>query len=309
MTHIGFVGLGQMGKHMALNLLRSGTELTVGATSRTSFAEFESRGVRATTNLTELAGSEILFLSLPNGNAVRKVLFGNAVLAGSGVRVRIVVDTSTIAHKDALDIAGALAARGIEYLDAPVSGMEARAVDGTLTVMCGGKPATFASVKPFLECFANRILYMGEQGSGQLTKLVNQLLFDVNVAALAEILPMAVKMGLDPEKVGEVVNTGTGSSYASEFFIPRILGSRFHDGYSMANAYKDLISAAEIGSSRCIPMPVLNAAITTYQMALLRGHGDLDKGGMIRIFEELLDVQYRSAPVSVADNSTEIDHV
>ena len=141
---------------------------------------------------------------------------------------------------------------------------------------------------------------MGGPGSGQLAKLVNQLLFDINAAALAEILPMSVKMGLDPEKVGEVVNSGTGRSYASEFFIPRMLENSFSAGYPMASAYKDLVSAAEIGSRHCIPMPVLNAAVATYQMALLRGDGDLDKGGMIRVFEDLLGVRYRNAPVRVA---------
>jgi 3-hydroxyisobutyrate dehydrogenase-like beta-hydroxyacid dehydrogenase len=173
--------------------------------------------------------------------------------------------------------------------------MATRAADGTLTAMCGGKRAVFDAVRPYLACMASKILYMGEAGSGQLTKLVNQLLFDINAAALAEILPMSVKLGLDPALVGEVVNSGTGRSYASEFFIPRILANSFFNGYSMASAYKDLVSAAEIGSRRCIPMPVLNAAMATYQMALLRGHGDGDKGSMIRLFEELLDVRYRHA--------------
>ncbi|MEJ7669626.1 MAG: NAD-binding protein [Casimicrobiaceae bacterium] len=129
---------------------------------------------------------------------------------------------------------------------------------------------------------------------------MNQLLFNINAAALAEILPLSVKMGLDPAKVGEVVNTGTGRSYASEFFIPRILDNHFSDGYSMLNAYKDMICAAELGANRCIPMPVLNAALTTYQMSLLRGDGALDKGGMIRIFEELLHVQFRNPLTPVA---------
>lgn len=300
MTRIGFVGLGHMGKHMALNLLKSGAELTVGATRPSSLAEFEKRGVRATTDLGELAQSDIVFLSLPDGGVVESVLFGDAAIAGPGSQVRFVVDTSTITHKAALAIASELASRGIEFLDAPVSGMEARAANGTLTVMCGGKPSTFAFIRPYLECLATKILYMGEVGSGQLAKLVNQLLFNINVAALAEILPMSVKMGLDPEKVAEIVNSGTGRSYASEFFIPRILDNSFSAGYSMANAYKDLVSAAELGSSRCIPMPVLNAAAATYQMALLRGDGALDKGGMIRIFEDLLGVRYRSAPAAEA---------
>jgi 3-hydroxyisobutyrate dehydrogenase-like beta-hydroxyacid dehydrogenase len=207
-----------------------------------------------------------------------------------------VVDTSTITYSATLEIARALEERGIAFLDAPISGMEARARDGTLTIMCGGSARTLEAVRPYLNYMGNNILHMGEVGSGQLTKLINQVLFDINAAALAEILPMAVKMGLGPEKVGSVVNSGTGRSYASEFFIPRILQDNFADGYAMRNAYKDLVSAAELGAARGIPMPVLAAATATYQTALLQGHGDKDKGGMIRVFEDLLGVRFRSGP-------------
>ena len=157
--------------------------------------------------------------------------------------------------------------------------MEARAVEGTLTVMCGGEREVFDRARPWLDRIGSKILHMGPTGSGQLTKLINQLLFDINAAALGEILPMAAKMGLDPDLVAEVVNSGTGRSYASEFFIPRILQGHFADGYPMAHAYKDLVSGAGLGAELCIPMPVLAAATATYQAALLRGHGEKDKGG------------------------------
>ena len=120
------------------------------------------------------------------------------------------------------------------------------------------------------------------------------MLFDINAAALAEILPMAVKLGLDPDLVGEVVNSGTGRSYASEFFVPRILQRQFSDGYPMAHAYKDLVSGAELGAHHCVPMPVLAAATATYQTALLKGHGQRDKGAMVQVFEDILGVQVRT---------------
>ncbi len=142
---------------------------------------------------------------------------------------------------------------------------------------------------------ASTILDMGGPGSGQLAKLVNQLLFDINAAALAEVLPLAVKLGLDPQKTGQIVNGGTGRSYASEFFVPRILAGNFSDGYPMAAAYKDLVSGAEICARHGIPMPVLAAATAVYQSALLAGHGDKDKGGMIRLLEEALGVQFRAS--------------
>src|SRR5690606_34040435 len=153
-----------------------------------------------------------------------------------------------------------LSGKGIRFLDAPISGMQARAEDATLTIMCGGEHETFSAVKPWLDRMGNNVLFMGAAGSGQLMKLVNQLLFDINCAALAEVLPMASHMGLDPDKAAAVINSGTGRSYASEFFLPRILRDHFEDGYPLQAAYKDLVSAAELGARHCIPMPVLAAA-------------------------------------------------
>ena len=171
--------------------------------------------------------------------------------------------------------------------------MQARAENGTLTMMCGGDQTVVDQVKPLMATMASNILFMGASGNGQLTKLINQLLFDINAAALAEILPMAVKLGLDPQKIGDVVNSGTGRSYASEFFIPNVLKGDFSQGYSMNAAYKDLVSGAEISAKYQIPTPVLAAATGTYQQALLAGHGEKDKGGMIAVYENLLGVKFR----------------
>lgn len=291
---LGFVGLGQMGRPIALNLLKSGTQLVVSDRSDESFGAFRERGAAATTDVSELADADIIFLCLPNGKIVHEFLLGEDGLIRRLKPGQTVVDLSTITHTTTTAVASALNAGSIAFLDAPISGMQARAVDGTLTVMCGGERKVFYRVKPFLECIGNKILFMGPAGSGQLTKLINQLLFDINAAALAEILPMAVKLGLDPDLVGEVVNSGTGRSYASEFFVPRILQRHFSDGYPMAHAYKDLVSGAELGAHHCVPMPVLAAATATYQTALLKGHGQRDKGAMVQVFEDILGVQVRT---------------
>ena len=295
---IGFVGLGHMGKPMALNMLKSGAELIVNDVRIESLQEFEKRGAKTTTNLPDIAQANIIFLSLPNSEIVERVLLGEKGLIDKLGKGQILVDLSTITYATTLEIAKRLEARGIDFVDAPVSGMEARAQEGTLTVMCGGKSEVVDTIKPYLNCIANKILHMGGTGSGQLTKLINQLLFDINAAAMAEVLAMSAKMGLDPEKVGQVVNSGTGRSYASEFFIPRVLKNSFSDGYPMKDAYKDLVSSAELSAKLCIPMPVLAAATATYQTALLRGYGDQDKGAMIRVFEELLGCAYRSKSTS-----------
>ena len=299
---IGFAGLGQMGRPIALNLLKSGATLAVTDRSSKSFAEFESRGAGTSIEQAGIFDADVVFLCLPNDNAVEQVIAGEGGFLTRARAGQIVIDLSTITYKTTVAIAEKLASRGVHFLDAPISGMEARAIDGTLTVMCGGDRAVFDKVKPLLDLIGNKILYMGGPGSGQLTKLMNQLLFDINAAALAEILPMSKKMGLDPDLVGEVVNSGTGRSYASEFFIPRILKGHFEDGYPMKHAYKDLVSGAELGANLSIPMPVLAAATATYQMALLKGHGDKDKGGMVTVFEELLGVGYRTQQGASAES-------
>ena len=291
---IGFVGLGQMGRPIAHNLMRSGAELVVNDRDDRWFGEFRDKGARGTTDIADLAGADVVVLCLPSTGIVQAVLTGPTGLAGYLRQGQTVVDLSTIGYGATVEIGRALEAKGVAFVDAPISGMEARAKDGTLTVMCGGAREAFDRVKPLLDHIGNKILFMGPTGSGQLTKLINQLLFDINAAAMGEILPMAVKMGLDPDLVGEVVNSGTGRSYASEFFIPRILRGHFSDGYPMSHAYKDLVSGAELGGNQCVPMPVLAAATATYQTALLQGHGEEDKGAMVRVFEHLLGVEFRS---------------
>lgn len=291
---LGFVGLGTMGRPMALNLLKKGADLAVYVRKPQNFRDFAEKGAVVVTDISALTVVDIIFLCLPNSDVVKAVLFGDDGLGAELRPGQIIVDFSTSKYKDTLEIAKRLAEQQVSFLDAPISGMAARAAEGTLTVMCGGESSAFEIVKPFFACVGNKILYMGGTGTGQMTKLINQLLFDINVAALAELLPLAVKTGLDPKDVGQVVNSGTGRSYASEFFVPRILENNFSEGYSLKNAYKDLVSAAELSAEMCVPLPVLHAATTTYQMALLEGHGDRDKGAMICVFEKLLGVEYRN---------------
>jgi 3-hydroxyisobutyrate dehydrogenase-like beta-hydroxyacid dehydrogenase len=290
---VGFMGLGQMGMPMAINLAKGGFDVVAFHRGNRNVEALTAVNARATTDVFDLADSDIVFLCLSDTEAVKSVLLDESGLTSRMERGRIVVDLSTISYNATLDLNRALARRGIDFVDAPISGMEARARDGTLTIMCGGDAQAFEKAMPCLSKIGNKILFMGGPGSGQLTKLINQLLFDINCAALAEVLPMAAKLGLDPVSVTDVVNTGTGRSYASEFFGPRILDGNFTSGYPMKSAYKDLVSAAELSSLLAIPLPVSAAATSVYQQTLARGHGELDKGAMILLFEELLAVKFR----------------
>jgi len=291
---IGFIGLGQMGKWMALNLHKCGFNLTVADIDPAAVASVTAAGAAAAAAPAEIAErTDWIFLSLPNAGVVEQVLFGSNGLIENGRQGQIIVDLGTTAYMATLEFGRKLLDRGIFFADSPVSGMEARAREGNLTIMFGGDQKVFKQLQPLFEALGNLILYMGELGSGQLTKLINQLLFNISAAAIAEILPMAVKLGLDPEKVISVVNSGTGKSFAAEFFGPRILEDSFDEGYPLKHAYKDMVSAAEIGAHKKIPLPLVQAATTTYQMALAAGYGDEDKGAMIKVFENILGVKFR----------------
>jgi 3-hydroxyisobutyrate dehydrogenase-like beta-hydroxyacid dehydrogenase len=291
---IGFIGLGQMGKWMALNLQKGGFNLTVADIDSAAVASVTAAGAAAAATPAELAGcTDWIFLSLPNAAVVEQVLFGPNGLIENGRRGQIIVDLGTTAYMATLEFGRKLKDRGIFFADSPVSGMEARAREGNLTIMFGGDQKVFKQLQPVFGALGDLILYMGELGSGQLTKLINQLLFNISAAAIAEILPMAAKLGLDPEKVISVVNSGTGKSFAAEFFGPRILEDRFEEGYPLKHAYKDMVSAAEIGAHGKIPLPLVQAATTTYQLALAAGYGDEGKGAMIKVFENILGVKFR----------------
>jgi 3-hydroxyisobutyrate dehydrogenase-like beta-hydroxyacid dehydrogenase len=206
----------------------------------------------------------------------------------------LVVDCGTTEYGFTLDLAIIMAEKGFRYLDAPVSGMAERARSGELTVMAGGNEVDFEEARPYLQAFGKDVVYMGKTGSGQLAKLINQLLFNVNLAALAEVLPLAVKLGLDPERMEQVINTGTGQSFASRHFVPGILENHFDRGYSLEAAFKDMQSADNIMERLGYQMPVVMAATETYQTALAKGLGKEDKGAMIKVHEEKLGVRFRS---------------
>lgn len=294
---IAVMGLGQMGWPIARNLARKGTgaETIVAIDADPArVASLSEPGITVTTDRDAVAGADVLVLCLPDGDVVEAVLFGPDGLVPRLAPGATVIDLSTIAHDQAVRLGEALEAQGFSVLDAPVSGAPAGAEAGTLTVMCGGTPETFAAMSPLLDRIGTQVLHMGPLGSGQLTKTINNAIYDINIAALAEVLPMAVAMGLDPERLASVVTTGTSRSYASQYFVPRILRGEFDEGYPLAKAYKDLVSAAAVSVGRGFPLPVTAAATATYQMALLAGHGARDKGAMVLPFEAMLGVKVRA---------------
>jgi 3-hydroxyisobutyrate dehydrogenase-like beta-hydroxyacid dehydrogenase len=293
---IAFIGVGAMGEGMVKNLVKGGHVLTVCKRSETGLDELRSLGVSVTTRPGDAAcAADVAILCLPDSDANSMVCYGPGGVLESMVPGTVLIDCGTSRYDDTIQLSKECQAKGIAFLDAPISGMPARAQSGELTMMCGGERAVFDRMRPMFACMGSTIVHMGPPGSGQLMKLINQLLYNISCAALAEILPMSVRLGLDPAQVAKVVNTGTGRSHASEYFLPLILEGDFNGGLSLARAYKDMKSAAMLAAGEQIPLPVLSAANATYQTALLRGHGALGKGAMMKVYEELLGVEFRKS--------------
>jgi 3-hydroxyisobutyrate dehydrogenase-like beta-hydroxyacid dehydrogenase len=206
----------------------------------------------------------------------------------------IVVDCSTINYMAALSIGTVVEDHGVAFMDAPVSGMQSKAEDGTLTIMCGGEAKVFDAVKQLLDFMGTNVLYMGKIGNGQLSKMINNSLYDINCVAMSEMLAMAVKLGLEPQKIGTVINGGTGRSYASEYFVPKILERDFSYGFTLKSAYKDLVSAVEAAAHNGIPTPVLDAATSVYKMTMLSGYEELYKGALIRVYEDMMGIRFEA---------------
>jgi 3-hydroxyisobutyrate dehydrogenase-like beta-hydroxyacid dehydrogenase len=283
-----------MGKWMAFNLIKAGFPLKFFARKKAVIEEAIGQGGQFIPRPRELASQAAwIFLCLPDTETVEEILHGREGITEAMKPGRVLVDCSTIHPLAARRIHQTLKGRGVHFLDAPISGMEARAKAGTLTIMVGGEEPCYQQVRPALEAMGNTILYLGPSGNGQIMKMINNVLFDIHCAALAEILPLAVKVGLEPEQVVAVARKGTGQSFALDNFGPLILEGNFGPGYPLEDAYKDMVHAVEISSAHRIPLPVTAATMATYQMALDQGLGRENKGAMIKVWEKVLGVEVR----------------
>ena len=291
---IGIIGLGQMGKWMASNLVKSGFDLSVFDINPEAMALLIKMGAAQTASPADLAKRvDVIILSLPNSDVVEEVVQGQDGILQGARHGQVIIDCGTAAYLWTKEFSDSMRKHELYFADAPVTGLEQRAKDGTLTIMFGGAEELLQKVQPVLEAMGNRIVHMGDTGCGQLAKMINNILYNANIAALAEVLPMAVKLGLDPEKIAEVINAGSGQSFASQFFIPNILEGAFDRSYSLGNAHKDMAHVAEISTHYKIPLPMIQTAIATYEKALSMGLGAEDKGAMIKVFEDKLGVAFR----------------
>ncbi|MBW2613562.1 MAG: NAD(P)-dependent oxidoreductase [Deltaproteobacteria bacterium] len=294
MKHVGFIGLGQMGKWMAGNIARHPFNLCVYDIDASAVDRLVEQGAKPAGSPSEVAAqADVILLSLPNAGVADDILHGEKGVVQAARPGMILVDCGTSGYLWTRKTAAVLAGQGILMLDAPVTGLEQKAREAALTIMVGGTEDVFEQVKPVLHTVGETIIYMGKIGCGQLAKMINNVIYNANMATLAEILPMAVKLGLAPENIADVVNTGSGRSFASEFFIEKILADRFTDTYSLGNAYKDMRHMDEAVAELNISLPIFRAAMDTYQKALGAGLGGEDKGSMIKVFEKEMGVLFR----------------
>lgn len=290
---IGFIGLGIMGKPMAKNLLKAGKSVVVFDVARAPVEEVVRAGAEAAVSPKDVAvGTDVIITMLPNSPHVRDVLCGtNGVLEGLSAG-KIVVDMSSIAPIAAREMCALVREKGGEMLDAPVSGGQEKAEKGTLAIMVGGAESVYGKVREIFDLLG-KSTYVGESGAGQVTKLVNQTIVAVNIAAVAEGMAFAKKAGVDPERVFNAIRGGLAGSQCMEDKAPRMLEERYNPGFRITLHVKDLNNVLETSRNLHISMPLTSQVMEMMQNLMARGCEGMDHGALGKFYELLNDVSLK----------------
>ncbi|RPI10494.1 MAG: NAD(P)-dependent oxidoreductase [Zetaproteobacteria bacterium] len=288
---LGFLGLGVMGGPMARNLVRAGYPVVGFDTDAKRLGNFAAGGGKPAMSLAEAgAGGEIVFLSLPTGDIVREVVVGGNGLLTVMKSGTVIVDLSTTEPKVAQDCAAAATAKGIVFLDGPVSGGEQGAIDASLSIMVGGDAATFTRVKPLLACVGKSVVHMGGSGMGQATKLINNMIVAANFASVCEAWGLAVKVGLDPATLHEAIKGGWAGSRVMEETVPRLLKRNFVPGGSVDIMTKDVSYALNMARTANVPVPMTALAHELFRMVKAQGKGGQAQPILIHLWEQWLGI-------------------
>jgi len=295
MAKIGFVGLGIMGKPMALNLLKAGHELVVYDIVAERMEELVKAGAREGSSGKDAAGkSDIVITMLPNSPHVREAVLGpNGVLEGAR-RGTVLIDMSSIAPLASREIAARVQEKGVAMLDAPVSGGEPKAIAGTLAIMVGGPQDVFEKVKDILGAMGSSVTRVGDIGSGNVAKLANQIIVALNIAAVSEAMVLATKAGVDPEKVFQAIRGGLAGSAVLEAKMPPALKGNFKPGFRIELHIKDMANALDTAHELGVPVPLSSVIMEVLQALKADGKAGNDHGGIIQFYEQLAKVQVRA---------------
>ena len=294
---IGFIGVGAMGKPMAINLLTAGHEVFVFDLIQANVLELEKAGAKACVDNKDLAGKvELIISSLPNAKIVETVMTGQEGVFAACKPGTIIIDMSSVAPESTKAMAKIAGQSGLSYIDAPVSGGVAGAVAGTLTIMVGSDKETFEKISPILKVLGKNIYHVGGTGSGDAIKIVNNLLLGANMAALAEALALGVKMGLKAQIMKDVISVSSGRSYPLEAkFDNFIMADSFDTGFAIDLQYKDLGLALEAARDTCSPLPVTAAAIEVFEAASAKGLNRKDISSVIKVWEDLSGIRIKDS--------------
>jgi 2-hydroxy-3-oxopropionate reductase len=284
---IGFIGLGIMGKPMARNLLAAGYKLTVHSRSSGPVDELEGEGAAVAASPAAVASaSDVVITMLPDTPDVEQVALGHDGLGTSGGEGFLYIDMSSIDPTATRRIAAVLAERGISMLDAPVSGGERGAIDGTLSIMVGGPAGEFHRAEPIFRRLGQTIVHVGEAGAGQVTKACNQLVVGMNIEAVAEALALARQSGVDQGAVREVLLGGFAASRVLESHGKRMIESEFQPGFRVRLHAKDARIVRSLADATGAVTPAFNIVADQLDQLVRSGRGDLDHSALYTLVSQ-----------------------
>ena len=292
---IGFIGLGIMGKPMAKNLLKAGYDLVAFDVVKPNLDEVVAAGAEKGASSADVASKcEIIVTMLPNSPHVKTVCLGeNGIIDGAKAGT-LVVDMSSIAPLASQEVGAALAKKGIEMIDAPVSGGEPKAIDGSLAIMVGGKEENFNKVKDLLLVMGASAVLCGDLGAGNVTKLANQMIVALNISAMSEAYVLATKAGVDPAKVFDAIKGGLAGSTVLNAKSPMVLEGNYKPGFRIELHIKDLQNALDTAHGLAIPVPLTAHAMEIMQALKVEGKQTDDHGGIIQWYEKQAGVKVRA---------------
>lgn len=291
---VGFVGLGIMGKPMSRNLLKAGHELVVYDIISSAMDEVVAGGAMRGASAADVAArSQVIITMLPDGPDVEAAVTGAGGVLEGAAAGSTVVDMSSISPLVAQRVAAACAVKGVDFLDAPVSGGEPKAIDASLAIMAGGKPEVFEKVLPLFGCLGSNATLTGPVGAGNVTKLANQIMVAVNIAGVSEALALAAKAGLDPEVVFNAVKGGLAGSTVLNAKAPMIIGRNFKPGFRVRLHQKDLRNALLAAESMKLSLPFTSLAQQVLIALMNNGRGDLDHSSIANFIEDMGNVEIK----------------
>jgi 2-hydroxy-3-oxopropionate reductase len=292
---IGFIGLGIMGKPMAKNLLKAGFNLVVFSRSERSVEALVQEGALQADSPKEVAErAEVIITMLPDSAEVQEVILGKDGVIQGIKPSSVVIDMSSINPLVTREIAEMLKGKGVEMLDAPVSGGETGAIQGTLAIMVGGDEKVFNESMEIFKAIGRNIVYVGRIGAGGFVKLVNQIIVAVNIAAVGEAFTLGAKAGLDPQVIHQAIRGGLAGSSVLETKAPMMFGRNFRPGFKIKLHHKDLQNALSTAKDLGVPLPLSSFVQQIFLALMTEGRGEEDHSALATFFEKMAQVEIKS---------------